>query len=302
MSNISTADELRLVLEEAESASASHDAATAERLAQGVLASGLATALDQARASVVIAAAILQGGSPDAAWSYLQGLDTAGDATLAERVRVLQAEIEHYNDQLAAGSDGVESGEVAAIVQAAEEALDVSDGARAEQLLLPAYQSGGLTIQQAGEVAVLLARATLMQGRPYDAEQYAGYAASVGATGAAEVQQSVRSAIDAARATADGTDATEATAVFERGRESMFNGDAHTAATLFASVYSSDSAPGAVRARAAFNAAVAHAALGNDATARQWLEEASSAGMDSGKVQNLTARLDRREQALDLVD
>jgi len=302
MSNISTADELKLVLDEAEAASSSHDAATAQRLAEGVLASSLATAHDQARASVVIAEAILQGGSPDAAYSYLQGIDTAGDAALADRVRTLQAQIEHYNDQLAAGSDGVESGEVAGVVQAAREALGAFDGARAEQLLLPAYQSGRLTTDQAGEVAVLLAQATQLQGRLQDAEQYAGYAVSVGAQGAPEVQQSVHAELAATNASADGTDATEATAVHEQGKQALFSSDYTTAISLFSSVYSSGSAPGVLRARAAFNAAVASLGQGDPAVAAQWLDAAESAGADSAKVQSMRERVARQEQALDLVD
>jgi hypothetical protein len=302
MSNITTAAELALVLDQAEAASGTGDGATAERLGQAVLASGFATAHDQARASIVIAAAYLQGGSPDAAWSYLQGIDTSGDSALADRASALQQQIEHYNDQLAAGSDGVASDEVGAVMQAAQEALDQRDGGRAEQLLLPAYQSGQLTPQQAGDVAVLLAWAVLWQGRVADAEQYAGYAASQGAAGSPDAQQAVQDARAAETARADGTDATEATAVFEQGRTYFGSGDYTTAASLFASVYESASAPGSLRGRAAANASAAMLSLGDVTAASQWLDAAAAFDVDGAKLQELRTRIERREQALDLVD
>jgi hypothetical protein len=302
MSNITTPDEVALVLEQAESAMLSHDGATAARLAQGVLDSGVATAHDRARASIVMAEAAFRSGSTDAANSWLQSFDAAGDSALAERARVLREEIERYHNQVAANTHGVAQGDAASVIQTANEALGQSDGWRAEQVLLPAYQSGGLTAAQAGDVAVLLAKAVLLQGRSEDAEQYAGYAVSVGASGAEEVLQQAKAMTAANTASGDGTDATEAAAVFEQAKQAMYSTDFTDALRLFTSVHASASAPGALRARAAFNAAVANAGLNDTATARQWIEAAVALGMDASKVQQLTTNLEHREAALALVD
>lgn len=297
-----TPDEAKAVLVAANDAATYHQWAEVDHLLRPVYDGGLLQGTDQGDAAYLLGVAYLDTAAWDAAHYMLTEASTsASDAHRAEAHRRLD-EINRQDTATDAAFDGVEQGEAASVLAAADDALARGDYDTANAHYSSVY-NGHAEDEPRAKGALGIANVHAHRGELTEAKQYAEYVAGTGvpaaAAGARTLLDWIAQQQGADTAIADGTTADEYKQVHDAVQSAFFSGDYAHVRTLCLSMIDSPQLAATEHAKMAFNAGMAELYLGMEHEAREHFDFAVAHGPTqvADKAQRRLAAIDRQDHA-----
>jgi tetratricopeptide (TPR) repeat protein len=259
-----------------------------------------ATSDHQARAAIVCAASSLRSGDVAMARSWLSAAEALG--ATAVQLSSVRGDLERLAGAEQAIAGGIDASEIDSIVRAANGALHDSAPDQAEQLARSAWDSGQASDAQLGEIAIVIARATFVQGRVDEAAEWASYADEQQYEGAKELISDIKQFQTAVTASSDGVNRTEQRPVFEAAQEAFTRGDFTSARDLYGSVYDSPVLTATSRSAVAFNVAQCNRFVGEYELAKAWYEEYLRLAPNGPYVAEIAGKLEQLDTLSHLTD
>jgi tetratricopeptide (TPR) repeat protein len=298
-----TPDEAKSVLAAAWDASAVHRWAEVDEMLRPVHTSNVLTGTDQGDTAYLLGLAYFHLGFTDAAKMWLTDASTTAAAANRANAQQELIALEHNAKAITAeASDGVgDKSEGAAVLAAADEALQAGDFDRAQEHYTAVYDSS-LEVAIRTKGALGLGTVLAHRGDLAAAKQYADYVLSRGLADSAPQAQTLLDWIkqqDAATAAmSDGASVDEYLATNQAAMEARDNGNPEHARALLLTLFDASHLAPAERSVVAFNLGVAEATLGMYDDARLHLELAAHGPPDvaAAAAQGIAA-MDRHESA-----
>lgn len=297
-----TPDEAKAVLAAAAESARYHRWADIDHLLRHVYDAHVLAGTDQGEAAYLLGMAYLNTGGWDAAHYMLTEASTsAGHDHRTEAGQRLQ-EVARHDTATDAAFDGVEEGEAAAVLAAADDALARGDYDTANAHYASVY-NGHPAAEPRAKGALGIATVYAHRGHLTEAKQYADYVAGLGIAGPAAGAHSLLAWIaqqqGAETAAADGTTVDEYTAAHEAALSAYRFGDYARVRTLCLSVLDSTQIGATEKAKMAYNASIAESHLGLEHEAREHLDFAVAHGPTdvAVKAHQRIEAIDRHDQA-----